>query len=62
MQTLVNVSQKMPKDIFDALCLYETWCVGKKQQSTTEEDVKAWLSNRFGEALSGKFKPIYLMA
>lgn len=62
MKTLVDVSQKMPKDVFNALCLYETWCVGKKQPETTEQEVKNWLANRFGETVAQKFQSQYLMA
>jgi hypothetical protein len=62
MKTLVDVSQKMPKDLFDALCLYETWCVGKRQPEATEQDVKDWISSRFGEKVANKFLPKYLMA
>lgn len=61
MSPIVNTEVKMPKDIFDALVLHETYCVVSGIESTTPEQVKDWLFNRFGHGISNKFKESYLI-
>jgi hypothetical protein len=61
MTPYVNTSKKMPKRLFDALTLHEFSCGAKNIQFVTEDSVKEFLKQRFGEKLSEKFKPEYLI-
>lgn len=56
----VNVEVKMPKDILRALVLHEFNCIGKQIKSVTEESVKEFLVDRYGQSMADKFKPEYL--
>lgn len=60
MSPIVNTEVQMPKDVFDALVLHETYCVVSGIESTTPESVKQWLFNRFGETIADKFDESYL--
>ncbi len=60
MSPIVNTEVPMPKDVFDALVLHETYCVVSGIESTTPESVKQWLFNRFGETIADKFDESYL--
>jgi hypothetical protein len=60
MSPIVNTEVKMPKDIFDALVLHETYCMVSGIDSTTPEAVKEWLFKRYGTPISEKFKESYL--
>lgn len=60
MSPIVNTEVPMPKDVFDALVLHETYCVVSGIESTTPESVKQWLFNRFGETIADKFDDSYL--
>lgn len=62
MSPIVNTEVAMPKDIFDALVLHETYCVVSGIESTTPESVKQWLFNRFGETITDKFQDSYLFS
>lgn len=60
MSPIVNTEVPMPKDVFDALVLHETYCVVSGIETTTPESVKQWLFNRFGETIADKFDESYL--
>jgi hypothetical protein len=60
MSPIVNTDVQMPKDVFDALVLHETYCVVSGIETTTPESVKQWLFNRFGETIADKFDESYL--
>lgn len=60
MSPILNTEVQMPKDVFDALVLHETYCVVSGIESTTPESVKQWLFNRFGETIADKFDESYL--
>jgi hypothetical protein len=59
MKTLVNTDVKMPKKMFDALCLFETFCVGSKKHETTEDEVKAYLTKLHGAKFANNFNQNY---
>jgi len=50
----------MSKKMFAALGLHETRCVVTGVQSVTEESVRAFLADRFGEKLATTFDPKFL--
>jgi hypothetical protein len=60
MSPIVNTEVKMPKDIFDALVLHETYCMVSGIDSTTPEAVKEWLFKRYGTPIAEKFNKSYL--
>ena len=49
MSYLVNVDVKIPKKIFEALVLHETYCVAMNIQYVSEEQVKNFLEKRFSK-------------
>lgn len=57
---IVNTDVKMSVKMLNALCLHETRCVVTGVQSVTEESVRAFLANRFGEKLATTFDPKFL--
>ena len=59
---IVNTDIKMPRKMLDALGLHETRCVVTGVTQTTEESVKAFLTERYGEELSSKFQPAFLFS
>jgi hypothetical protein len=61
LSTVVNVDVRMPREMLDALAIYETTCVMQNKQQTTEEDVKVYLEHRYGSDLAVQFKPEYLL-
>ena len=60
MSPIVNTEIKMPKDIFEALVVHETYCMVSGIESTTPEAVKEWLFNRYGQPIAEKFNKSYL--
>ena len=60
MSYLVNVDIKIPKAMFDALVLHETYCVAMDIQYVTEQQVKNFLEERFSKELANEFKHYYL--
>ena len=60
MSYLVNVDVKIPKAIFDALVLHETYCVGLGIEYVTEQEVKDFLLKRFNKKMADNFKSQYL--
>ena len=60
MRTIVNTDAKMPKKVFDALCLFETFCVFTNKKEATAEEVKAWLSAKAGKQVADSFRPEFL--
>lgn len=60
MSPIVNTEIKMPKDIFDALVVHETYCMVSGVESTTPEAVKEWLFKRYGQPIAEKFNKSYL--
>ena len=60
MKTTVNTEAKIPKKLFDALCLFETFCVVFGITETNENDVKAFITKHFSEDLAKKFKKEFL--
>ena len=46
--------------MFDALCLFETFCVGSKKHETTEDEVKAYLTKLHGAKFANNFNQNYL--
>jgi len=57
---IVNTEIKMPAKMLNALSLHETRCVVTGVQSVTEESVKAFLTERYGEKLASTFDPKFL--
>lgn len=61
LSTVVNVDTDMPSQMLDALSIFETTCVAKRIDVTTESDVKEFLKQKFGQDLSDNFRPEYLL-
>jgi hypothetical protein len=57
---IVNTDQKMSAKMFEALGLHETRCVVTGVSEVTEESVKAFLSDRYGEQFASTFDPKFL--
>lgn len=59
---IVNTDIKMPVKMLDALGLHETRCVVTGINAVTEESVRAFLLDRYGEKLASKFDPKFLFS
>jgi hypothetical protein len=59
---IVNTEIKMPAKMLNALSLHETRCVVTGVQSVTDESVKAFLTERYGEKLASTFNPKFLFS
>tara|TARA_R110000823_G_scaffold246864_1_gene370730 strand:+ start:259 stop:465 length:207 start_codon:yes stop_codon:yes gene_type:complete len=59
---IVNTDTKMPAKMLEALGLHETRCVVTGVKSVTEESVKAFLTDRYGEKLASIFDPKFLFS
>ena len=59
---IVNTEIKMPAKMLNALSLHETRCVVTGVQSVTDESVKAFLTERYGEKLASTFDPKFLFS
>jgi hypothetical protein len=58
---IVNTDTKMPKKMFDALALHETFCVVSKIDTVTAESVVQHLTEKHGAAFAAGFKPEFLL-
>lgn len=61
LSTVVNVEAEMPEQMLDALSIFETTCVAKRIDVTSEEDVREFLRQKFSEDIAAKFRPEYLL-
>lgn len=59
---VVNTEEKMPKKMFDALCLFETYCVMSGIDSVTYQQVIDYLTSLYGSELSQHFMPKFLFS
>jgi hypothetical protein len=59
---IVNTDIKMPKQMLDALGLHETRCVVTGVSAVTEESVRAFLAERYGEKFASKFDSKFLFS
>jgi len=57
---IVNTNVKIPAKMLEALTLHEMRCVVTGVESVTQESVKAFLTDRFGEKMANNFKPEFL--
>ena len=57
---IVNTEIKMTAKMLEALGLHETRCVVTSVDSVTEESVKAFLTDRYGEEFAKTFNPKFL--
>ena len=57
---IVNTDIKMPTKMLEALGLHETRCVVTGISEVTEESVRAFLSDRYGEKFASTFNPKFL--
>jgi hypothetical protein len=57
---IVNTDVKMPVKMLEALGLHETRCIVTGVKEVSQESVKAFLIERFGEKLASKFEPKFL--
>lgn len=57
---IVNTDVKIPAKMLEALSLHEMRCMVTGVKEVTEESVKAFLTERFGEKLASKFDPRFL--
>ena len=59
---IVNTDVKIPTKMLEALTLHEMRCVVTGVESVTQESVKAFLTDRFGEKMANNFKPEFLFS
>ena len=57
---IVNTDIKMPAKMLNALGLHETRCVVTGVSEVTEQSVKAFLTERYGEQFASTFDPKFL--
>lgn len=57
----VNTDVKIPRKLFDALTLHEVSCCMRNINSVSQDDVRAFLSDRFNNEMALLFKPEYLL-
>lgn len=60
MKPVLNTDIEMPKKMFEALCLFETFCVANKKEEVTLEEVKNYLTNLYSHTFADAFKSEYL--
>ena len=58
----VNTYAKIPKRMLDALCIFEAFKVLAQDAPVTEDEVKSFLAERYGQKLADQFKPEYLVS
>lgn len=56
----VNVDIKMSATMLRALSLYETFCVVQQKHTTTEDEIRSFLADRFSQKLADKFDPRFV--
>ena len=59
---IVNTDQKMSAKMLEALGLHETRCVVTGVKSVTEESVRLFLTDRYGEKFASSFDPKFLFS
>ena len=59
---IVNTDVKIPAKMLEALTLHEMRCVVSGVESVTQESVKAFLLDRFGEKLANNFESKFLFS
>jgi len=57
---IVNTDVKMSAKMLEALGLHETICIVTGVREITEESVRKFLTDRYGEKLSSTFNPKFL--
>jgi hypothetical protein len=57
---IVNTDIKMTAKMLEALGLHETLCIVTGVNEVTEESVKKFLTDRYGEKLANTFDPKFL--
>lgn len=57
---IVNTGVKMSAKMLEALSLHEMRCMVTGVKEVSQESVKAFLAERYGEKLAGKFNPRFL--
>lgn len=60
MKAKINHNIKMPKKMYSALLLFDFVSTLKEKEEATEEEVKAFIRDEFGDKLASQFKPEYL--
>ena len=61
LSTVVNVDVEMPEQMLDALSIFETTCVAKRIDVTSENEVRDFLRQKFSEEIATQFRPEYLL-
>lgn len=61
LSTVVNVEVEMPEQMLDALSIFETTCMAKRIDVTSDGDVREFLRQKFSEDLANQFRPEYLL-
>lgn len=59
---VVNTEEKMPKKMFNALSLFQTYCAVSRIDSVTYQQVIDYLTLKYGSELSQHFMPKYLFS
>lgn len=59
---VVNTEEKMSKKMFDALSLFETYCVVSGIDTVTYQQVIDYLTSHYGSELFQHFMPKYLFS
>jgi hypothetical protein len=59
---IVNTEIKIPAKMLEALGLHETRCVVTGIQSVTEQSIKSFLTDRYGEKFANTFDTRFLFS
>jgi hypothetical protein len=57
---LINTDVRIPEDMFEALLINEVNWICKRIDAVSEEDVKGFLAEEYGQKMANRFKPKYL--
>jgi hypothetical protein len=60
MKAVINTDVDIPSELFEVLCLFETYCSVTGKLETTEEEVKEWVKARSDSDVADQFKPEYM--
>ena len=60
MKTVMNMDVEMPEEIITPLNIFEAHCLCHGIETTTEDEVIEFLTNRYGKSIADLFKSEYL--
>ncbi len=60
MKAIINTDVDIPSELFEVLCLFETYCSVTGKLETTEEEVKEWVKSRSDINIANQFKTEFM--